>query len=102
MKKLIIFIFCLIIIGCECGHKEGEHIPNDTILCRIDKKSEDFYYNIILHMPTFEYNVKIRNLETGECRTVDRKSFYDAFNEGDTVYEIIHYCPYHDVELKKR
>lgn len=102
MKKLIIFIFCLIMIGCECGHKENEHVPNDTILCHIDKKSKDFYYDVVLHMPTFEYNVSIRDLETGKSKTVDRKSFYDAFNEGDTVYEIVHHCPSYRVELKKK
>lgn len=101
MEKLIIFIFCLLIMSCGCGHKDGEHIPNDTILCVVDKKYNNLQYNVVLHIMQFHYNVKFRNIETGNTKIIDRKLFYDMFNEGDTIYEIIQHCPYYRVELKK-
>lgn len=102
MKKLIIFIFCLLLIGCRCGHKDGKHVPNDTILCVVDNKSEDITYNVVLHIMESEYNVKFRNIETDNTRTINRKLFYNQFEIGDTIYEIVHHCPYYKVELKKR
>lgn len=102
MKNLIIFVFCLLIISCGCGHKDGEHVPNDTILCVVDKKSEDITYNVVLHMMESEYNIKFRNIETGNTRTINRKLFYNQFAVGDTIYEIVQHCPYYRVELKKK
>ena len=31
-----------------------------------------------------------------------KKIFYDMFEEGDTIYEIIQHCPRYKVELKKK
>lgn len=102
MKKLIIFIFYLVMISCECEHKDNEHVPNDTLLCVVDKKSKNFSYNVVLHIMECKYNVKFRNIETGNCRTINRKLFYDTFNIGDTIYEIVRHCPSYRVELKKK
>ena len=49
-----------------------------------------------------KYNVKFRNIETGNTRTINRKLFYNQFAVGDTVYEIVQHCPYYRVELKKK
>jgi hypothetical protein len=89
-------------ISCGCGHKEGEHDPNDTILCVVDKKSRDASYNIVLKIMRIEHNVKFRNLETGNTTTINKKIFYNMFEEGDTIYEIIQHCPRYRVELKKK
>ena len=102
MKKIFIFLICLIMISCGCGHKEGEHVPNDTILCVVDKKSRDASYNIVLKIMRIEHNVKFRNLETGNTTTINKKIFYNMFEEGDTIYEIIQHCPRYKVELKKK
>ena len=91
MKHIFAFIFCLIMISCGCGHKEGEHIPNDTILCVVDHKSK-----------LWNYKVKFRNIQTGNTSVIHKKLFYDMFNEGDTIYEIVQHCPYYRVELKNR
>ena len=89
-------------ISCRCGHKDGEHVPNDTILCVVDKKSKNLSYNVVLKILETEYNVKFHNLETGKTKTIDKKIFYNMFEEGDTIYEIVHHCPYYNIELKKK
>ena len=102
MKHIFAFIFCLIMISCGCGHKEGEHIPNDTILCVVDHKSKLWNYNVVLHISEWKYKVKFRNIQTGNTSVIHKKLFYDMFNEGDTIYEIVQHCPYYRVELKNR
>lgn len=102
MKKLLFVLFVLVMTSCGCGHKDGEHVPNDTILCIVEKKSEDLTYNPVVHMMEYEYNVKFRNLETGKTRTIDKKLFYNMFEQGDTIFEIVQHCPYYRVELAQR
>ena len=99
MKKLLIFIVCIIFIGCRCGHKDGEHLQNDTICCVVDKKYKAIEYNVILQMTEFTYNVKFRNIETGNKVTINRKTYYDIFEQGDTIYEVVQHCPYYKVKF---
>lgn len=89
-------------INCGCGHKEGEHIPNDTILCVVDYKAKIWNYNVVLKIPEWKYKVTFRNIQTGNTSVIHKKLYYNMFNEGDTIYEIVQHCPYYKVELKNR
>lgn len=104
MKKILVFILVVFLVcSCGCGHKEGEaHTPNDTILCVVDKTSKDLVYNVVIHIVEYEYYVEIRNIETGNKRKFESELFFNMFNDGDTIYQIVQHCPYYRVKLVNR
>lgn len=102
MKHIFfIIISILLLCSCTCGHSDGEHIQNDTILCVVDKKQKMHKYNVVLHIIEPKYCVIVRNIENGNTIRINKKLFYNMFNEGDTIYEVVQHCPYYRIELKK-
>ena len=102
MKPTILLtLLSFLVVSCGCGHKDTEHVPDETIPCVVDNKSRDSVFNPVIQMNEWEYNVTFRNIETGNTLKINKRIFYEQFEVGDTVYQIVHHCPNYKVEIKK-
>lgn len=97
--KYLLVICSFVLASCGCGHKDGEHIPNDTVKCVIVNKDKDIVYDIVTHMTHVEYNVKVLDPNTNKTVILDRENIYNDYEVGDTILKVVHYCPYHYYEL---
>jgi len=103
MKRIIVFLFVCIMI-CSCGHTGNtseQCEPNDTITCVVERKSSYISWDIVLQMPKTDNTVTLRNIKTNKQRKIFNTSYYNKFKEGDTVFEIVHHCPYFVKIVKK-